>query len=127
VVPSRAIELTCAASCSPLMASSETVAVWPTLTLLMSDSLKAMVIVNELVLTISAKGLLELDEPLDPLEPLDPPRLPADEAPVAPEPEPELEVELEPEPELDEEPPPAEIGSPGETEATEAMVPAAGA
>jgi hypothetical protein len=92
----------------------------------MSDSLKATVIVSELVLTISANGLLELEEPLEALESLDPPRLPAADVPLlAPEPDPELE--LEPELEFDEEPPPAEIGSPGETSATEAMVPAAGA
>jgi hypothetical protein len=91
----------------------------------MSDSLKATVIVSELVLTISANGLLELEDPLDALESLDPPRLPAADVPlVALEPDPDPELELD---ELDDEPPPAEIGSPGDTSATEAMVPAAGA
>ncbi len=105
------------------MASSETVAVWPTLSLLMSDSLKATVMVSELVLTISANGLVELDDSVEPVEPLDPPRLPAADVALAPEPEPEPELALE----LDDEPPPAVIGSPGETSATEAMVPAADA
>src|ERR1700733_12954923 len=103
------------------MAGRERVAVGPPLSWLMSDSLKATVMVSELVLTISANGLVELDDPVEPVEPLDPPRLPAADVALAPEPEPEPELALE----LDDAPPPAVIGSPGDRSATEAMVPAA--
>jgi hypothetical protein len=48
-----------------------TVAAWPTLILVISDSLNATVIVSEPVFTISANA--ELDE----LDELEPPRLPA--------------------------------------------------
>jgi hypothetical protein len=96
----------------------------------MSDSLKATVIVSVLVLTISANAVLELEDPVEPAEPLelDPPRLPAVEVPPPDpdeadpeEPEPELELEL------DDEPLPAEIWSPTDTLASEAIVPDAGA
>jgi hypothetical protein len=120
--------LTWPASSTPLSASSDTVADWPTLILLMSDSLKATVIVRRPASMISAKPeLLELDDPLEPDEPLelepDPPRLPAELAPVAAE-EPEP-AELDPE--LEEPDEPAEMASPGETLSSEAIVPPAGA
>jgi hypothetical protein len=90
----------------------------------MSDSLKATVIVNEPVLTISTSPEL-LDDDEDELA-AEPPRLPA----VAPVPvlEPDPELAAEPEAELEPEPDPlAEIASPGETLATLTTVPVAGA
>src|SRR4249919_3327800 len=81
--------VTCAPSSTPLSASSVIVAGWPTFTLLMSDSLKATVIVMVLLFTISANAELEpLDEPVLLDEP-EPPRLPAADDP------PELGEELE--------------------------------
>jgi hypothetical protein len=106
VVPTVEIALTWAASSTPLSASSVTVADCPTFTLLMSDSLKATVIVIVPVFTISANAE-PLDEPLDELEP---PRLPALVPPAPPDEEldeEELEL-LEPE-EVD----PADTESPG--------------
>ena len=99
-------------------------AVWPTLTLLMSDSLNATVIVSELVSTISANGLLELDEPLEPLEL---PRLPAADVALSragPGAGRSWSSSSSP---SSRRAAPAETGSPGDTSATEAMVPAAGA
>ena len=100
--------MTCAPSSTPLSASSVTVAGWPTLTLLMSDSPNATVIVILLVLTISANDELEALDVLDELDEPEPPRLPA-LVPVLPDEE-----------ELDDEPPdelagvdPAETESPG--------------
>lgn len=98
------------------------------MTLEMSDSLKATVIVRACVLTISTKPLedpeLLDDEPE--LEP-EPPRLPAvvepDPPAALPEPEP-LDALEDPEP--DEDPPP-EMASPGESAATDTTVPVAGA
>ena len=81
MVPTVEIALTWAASDTPVSASSVTVAGWPTLTLLMSDSLKATFIAIELVLTISAKAELELPEDEEDEE-LEPPRLPAAVAPA---------------------------------------------
>jgi hypothetical protein len=103
-------------------ASRLTVAGWPTLTLLMSDSLKATVIVMLLVLTISAKGEAE-DEDEDELEP---PRLPA----VAPAPPPVVEADDDPVLEADVEAlevAPAETELPGERLASETIVPLIGA
>ena len=91
MVPTVEIAVRWAASSTPVSASRVTVAVWPTFTLLMSDSLKATVIVIELVLTISANGVAEAEEEED--EELEPPRVPA----VVP-----LVVPVE---ELDEDPP----------------------
>ena len=119
-MPTAEIADTCAASSTPLSASSVTVAAWPTLTLLMSDSLNATVIVSLYVLMISAKLEVELlDDELE--EPLLP-RLPA----VVP---PELLVELlEDKPALDEaELVPEETESPGERLASETIVPLSGA
>ena len=67
--PSIEIELTCAASSTPDSASSETVADWPTLTLVMSDSLNATVIVIWLALTISTKPDPLEDDELDESDP----------------------------------------------------------
>ena len=99
-----------------------TVAAWPVLILLMSDSLNATVIVSVPVLTISANG--ELDPLLD--DELDPPRLPAVAAPPARPlpPDEELDDELE----LDAlELEPADTESPGNRLAIEAIVPVVGA
>ncbi len=94
---------------------------WPTLTLLMSDSLKATVIVSVLVLTISAKPGCSSSTSRSSRELLDPPRLPARADGAASRPsrsrEPELELELD-----DGAVPPAEIASPGETSASETTV-----
>ena len=105
----------------PARASSVTVAGCPTLTLLMSDSLNATVIVSVSVLTISANP--ELD-PLDDDDP-DPPRLPAVAAPPAAEPLPD---ELEEDDELDEllEEPPDTV-SPDVRLESDAIVPLVGA
>ena len=78
VVPTGEIALTCAPSCTPVNASSVIVAAWPTLTLVISDSLNATVIVIVRELTISAKRVVarcleEFEEP----EELELPRLPA--------------------------------------------------
>lgn len=103
------------------------VADWPTLTVLMSDSLSATVIDIEPVFTISANGELELlDEDDDELEP---PRLPADAeppaAPPVPVPEEELDEELELLLALPVEP--ADTASPGERLASDTIVPLVGA
>jgi hypothetical protein len=114
------IEVTLAASSTPVSASSVTVAGCPTLTSLMSDSLNGTVIVKWLVLTISAKPELELLDAPDELDP-PPPSPPAVVAPV-------VAALLEPELELEE---PAELpevmASPGEIDSSETTVPAAGA
>jgi hypothetical protein len=91
-----------------------TVAAWPTLTLLMSDSLNATVIVSLCVLMISAKLEVELldDEVKEPLL-----------AVVA-----ELLVELSDDALLDElELVPEETESPGERLSSETIVPLSGA
>ena len=76
-MPTVEIALTWAASSTPLSASSVTVADWPPFTLLMSDSLKATVIVIVPVFTISANAEPELpDELLDEPEPARLPALP---------------------------------------------------
>jgi hypothetical protein len=101
------------------------VAGWPTLTLLMSDSLKATVIVIVLVLTISANGDAEAPEAEEDEE-LAPPRLPALVPP------PPLGDELEDDPLLDVvdfealDVDPAETESPGAREATDTIVPLIG-
>ena len=121
---------TWAASSSPLMASIDTVAGWPTLTLVMSDSEKATVIVIVLASTISTNGVLEEplpDEDEDAVEEPPEPRPPAAVAPPAAAPEP---LELDPllEEELAAEPvDPAETVSPGASPAIETIVPLAGA
>ena len=99
-----------------------TVAGCPTLTLLMSDSLKATVIVIFFVLTISAKPELLDEVEVEPLL-VEPPRLPALVVPVLPL-EPGAADELEPTTSELEEP---ETESPGETLSTETTVPVAGA
>ena len=96
-MPSVEIDVTCAASSTPVSASRVTVAAWPSLILEMSDSLKATVIVIFAVLTISTSPELLL------LELLVEPRLPElvvavpELAPVLPELE--LDAELLDEPE----------------------------
>jgi hypothetical protein len=60
-VPTGEIEVTCAPSWTPLTALIETVAAWPTLMLLMSDSLNETVIVSVFELMISAKPVDELE------------------------------------------------------------------
>jgi hypothetical protein len=111
----------------PGSASNVIVAGWPTFTLVMSDSLKATVIVIVPVLTISAND--ELDEPPDDeADEPEPPRLPAVAMPPANPPPPpeedELDDELLPEAvELD----PADTESPGSKPASEAIVPLVGA
>ena len=90
----------------------------------MSDSLNATVIVNVLVLMISAKPAPE--DPEEPEEPEDPepPRLPA----VVPEPDPLLEEELEEDEEDEELPdPPPDTASPGVRLDSDAIVPLTGA
>lgn len=85
----------------------------------MSDSLKATVIVSELVLTISANPELEL------LDDEEPPRLPAVSPPVEDAPLPD---ELEEDDELEESPEePADTLSPGVRLDSEAIVPLVGA
>jgi hypothetical protein len=103
-----------------------TVAGCPSWTLLMSDSLKATVIVSVSVLMISANPELVLLDEDDP----EPPRLPAVEVP----PVPDVPLPDEPEPEddddeLDEDDPepPAETVSPGVRLEREAIVPLTGA
>jgi hypothetical protein len=114
------IAVTCAPSSTPVRASSVTVAVWPTLTLLMSDSLNATVMVIVCALTISAKPL---DDEL--LAVLVPPRLPALLLPALEEPEDPEDAEV-PEP-LELLDPLDETSSPGEMSWTEITVPVAGA
>ena len=98
---------------------------WPTLTLLMSDSLRETLIVIELVLTISANGELELPVVEDDDE-LEPPRLPAVVPPVPPVEEPDeaplLEVDA-----VAVEVDPAEMESPGVRLASDTIVPLIGA
>jgi hypothetical protein len=130
VVPTVAIELTWAPSCTPLRASIETVAGWPTLTLVMSDSLKEIVMVIALASTISANADEELpeedelDEDVEPPLPrppavLAPPLAPVAEAPEPePGPEPVLAAEL-----LD----PADTESPVVRLLSDTIVPVAGA
>ena len=75
--------LTWAASSTPVRASSVTVAGWPTRILLMSDSLKATVIVRDCALTISMKPeVLDDEDEADVAEEAPPPRLPE---PLVPE------------------------------------------
>ena len=126
-LPTSEIWVTWTPSCTPARASSVTVAGCPTLTLLMSDSLRETGSVIALESTISANA--ELDEPLDPEddEELEEPRLPAvpvPEPPVPPPlpPEPDEELELEAL-ELD----PAETVSPGRRLDNDAIVPLEGA
>ena len=125
MVPTVEMAVTRAASSTPASASSVTVDVWPTFTLLMSDSLKATVIVIELLLTISANGAAEAEEEED--EEVEPPRLPAVvplELPVA---------ELDEDPLLDVEDPealevdPADTALPGERPESDTIVPLIGA
>jgi hypothetical protein len=83
----------------------------------MSDSLKATVIVSELVLTISANPELEL------LDDEDPPRLPAVSPPVE-----DVPLDVEEDDELEEPPDePADTLSPGVRLDSEAIVPLVGA
>jgi hypothetical protein len=129
VVPTVEIALTWAPSSTPVSASSMTVAGWPTLTLLMSDSLRATVIVIELVLTISANGDVELPE-VEEDDELEPPRLPA-VVPAVPAPPPV--EELDDDPLLDVvdvealEVDPADTESPGVRFASDTIVPLIGA
>ena len=124
-MPRVEIAVTRAASSTPVSASSVTVAGCPTLTLEMSDSLKATVIVIDPVSTISTNPVLDdEDELLEPVELLEPPRLePVLALPVAEDP-----VLLDP---VDEDPELAELlpetVSPGEMASTEMTVPVAGA
>jgi hypothetical protein len=136
VVPRVEIELTCPASSTPLSASIDTVAGWPTLTLVMSASLKATVIDIVLVSTISANGVFEEApawEELPPPEPLVPaalllaaealllPPAPPDAAPPGPAP-PLAALALAAVPLA-----PADTVSSGERLASETIVPLAGA
>ena len=126
--------LTWPASSTPVRASRVTVAGWPNLTWLMSDSLNGTVIVIDPVLTISMKPepeddeLLELAEAAppepDPEPPAPPPSPPALAAP-APLPEPPDAPDPEPPPEPPAEP--VDTVSPGVRLDTDTTVPVAGA
>ena len=99
-----------------------TVAGWPTLTLLMSDSPNATVIVILLVLTISANDELDALDVLDELDEPEPPRLPA-LVPVLPA---EAELDDEPLDELADVDPP-ETESPASRLESDTIVPLIGA
>jgi hypothetical protein len=104
-----------------------TVVGWPTLMLLMSDSLNATVIVIELVLTISAKPeLLEEEEELELLDP-EPVELDAPELPVVDDPEPLDPEPLEPDELAELDPLEPVIRSPGLVVSSETIVPLSGA
>ena len=75
VDPTGEIAVTRAPSSTPVRALSVTVAAWPTLILLTSDSLKGTVTVIVCVLTISANGELDapdVDEDVDEVDPAAP-------------------------------------------------------
>jgi hypothetical protein len=96
------------------------------LTLLMSDSLNATVIVIVCVLTISANAEPELPDPVEPVEPVDePPSPPADELPVPPPEEDELDDDEPFELLLDDDP--ADTESPAPKLESETIVPLTGA
>ena len=118
-MPTGEIELTFAPSSTPLSASIDTVAGWPTLIEPMSDSLSATVIVIVSVLISSANPEL-----LDELELDEEPRL---AAAIAPMPLPPELDELDDELLLELLAPLVVIESPGDTLASDAIVPLVGA